>query len=316
MGEGENMSGSDYPPTNAIMKWMELVQTYTQRLLTDPADKLNAISGIAQKYAKKLREYQERYPDPDALWEMRKRENVESREKEPRVEYMAGLWYRPLTRKRLFCIQLLWGTALYKSSQYRSQSLTNGSYDIKNTILPPEGAPRRSAKHLTPSWSWVSIQEAVYYEDWIQKSYVSSELEILRYSVDIPIALTVEGRLGRLSYDQGHCSWSIDSWKSVDSWRPPNWWTVEFRLNTWKDVEEIARIARGKKEGWILIAVMGGEDSGKPTDPPWTLSTPKGLVVVADGEMYRRIGICSLEAERPRPTDLSGLGTLQTITIM
>jgi hypothetical protein len=237
------------------------------------------MSGIAQKYGQKFRQWLEesntRRPGLGG------REDAEGVEMVGRIEYMAGLWYCSFgitpEATEMFCFQLLWGTALYKSSQHRSRSMTSSTtlvaspVDVINGILLPADVPRRSARYLAPSWSWASTQGAVYYEDWAQWAYVSPDLEILGYSTDNPRSLTVKGKLNRLLYDPKLCSWSRDSW------------CPEFRLDTWEDMEEIARIASGEKEGWVLIIVMEGAGSSKPKNPPWTSHTPKGLVLVADG---------------------------------
>lgn len=104
---------------------MSLVQSYTERFLTDPADRLNAIAVISQKYGQILRKYQgiDIECAKESSW---RPENAENQEIVGSVEYMAGLWHCKLTLQgepTMFYFQLLWGTDFYKSTWHQERLL-------------------------------------------------------------------------------------------------------------------------------------------------------------------------------------------------
>jgi hypothetical protein len=60
----------------------------------------------------------------------------------------------------------------------------------------------------------------------------------------------------------------------------------------------LSKIIERKREGWVLLVTdhYAWWHSSKPKDPNWNDDAPKGLLIVLEGEHYRRIGLCSFES--------------------
>jgi hypothetical protein len=91
----------------------------------------------------------------------------------------------------------------------------------------------------------------------------------------------------------------------------PHFISGHYVLTIRPDKEEsaafLAKIMEGKQKGWVLpVTDMGSlTRSSKPKDPSWTETAPKGIILVAEGGCYRRIGLCSIEPHLPGDSRLT-----------
>ena len=97
-------------------------------------------------------------------------------------------------------------------------------------------------------------------------------------------------------------------------------WRIVHRPDTEESTLELSYIIYGKKKGWIiLIAGVGDLKFNKSKDLNWTERAAKGLVLVEEGSMYRRIGLCSIEPRsnfRTGTKELAEYGEEKQITII
>jgi hypothetical protein len=253
-----------------IEYWKNLVQSYSSRSLTVPTDKLPAISGIAQKYAQIISD----------------------------CTYLAGIWHSP-TRIRgltpLICVQLFWTTSLceFRFSKNLAFLREQWSRNLGGKSV------QRSQEYIAPSWSWASIDGPIIYEDWGNGMAEASDFEVLDVRVDTerqqaPFGavrsgwLTVKGRV--MEFPPMNRRENVPSTEQA---RPG----IVFRPDTEEDVKDLYKVKQRKMQAWLLeVARIGG--TGKRTTPHWAATTPKGLILVADGTNYRRIGLFSLETRR------------------
>ena len=73
-------------------------------------------------------------------------------------------------------------------------------------------------------------------------------------------------------------------------------WKLILRPDKIESAAVLTKIMEGKRDGWVLrVSDPSVMSSSKPEDYNWTETAPKGLLIVAEGEYYRRIGLCSIE---------------------
>ena len=182
------------------------------------------------------------------------------------------------------------------------------------------GSQRRYT-YLAPSWSWASVEVPVSHEaagrPLPQAAEFSTitcntcpELSAAPYGKFTSGYLTVKGLLIPILYNT--LSRELrENWKFV------------HRPDTKERAAVLSKILAGKREGWVLQ--LTDEDvlsSTKPKDPNWTDNAPKGLLVFADGEFYRRIGLCSIERRSWNRSQVGGTeafvayGEIKQITII
>jgi hypothetical protein len=284
--------------SSVIKYWKELVESYSKRSLTKPRDKLLAISGLAQKYAQILSSSHE----PSHL---------EGGSTNTEVKYLAGVWHLGPNFHHYFPViglQLFWTTPLF---EFR---FTDNLSHLREEYLQHVGksSVHRFREYIAPSWSWAAIDGPIIYEDWTSDISEASGFRILNAEVSVEAqqslfgavtsgSLTVEGRMREIG--------------AIVNPEEPG---VVYRPDTEEDNKELYKIIHGKLRGWLLeVATSGGKQ--KFTDPHWGGPGPKGLILVAHGACYRRIGLFLVEnVDKSRPIlDLeSFFGAPQTITII
>jgi len=134
---------------NDRLEWMDYVTEYAQRELTDPDDKLVAISGIARLYG-------------------------ESRHME--AKYLAGLWDLDL------CVQLLWYSLgdTRPSKSYRAPSWSWASIDG-----PIEWWPHLTETPLARLESWkIELEDENLPYGSVRSGYVEIKGRLLRHTTD------------------------------------------------------------------------------------------------------------------------------------
>jgi hypothetical protein len=93
---------------------------------------------------------------------------------------------------------------------------------------------------------------------------------------------------------------------------------VVYRPDTEEDVIVLSQIMARTMKGWILLVSHGG-DIESTWHPQWTTQAPKGLLLVADGSNYRRIGLFSVQTKSLEQTRLGApihFGEPRAITII
>lgn len=289
-----------------IRNWNRLVESYTSRSLSDPKDRLPAISGIAQKYVRLLQRHL------SADWDPRSSEldRVNGKAVEC-ADYVAGLWYcklSPQSAPIMFSHQLLWSTWCYKAHHQSTddEALRASTLVVSRNSPVWRPTPRNSRFQCSstnhnssaPSWSWASVGGPIAYED------VESVLALAAVlSCDTKLELS-EAPYGNVSLGKLTIRGSlIPVLEYTLSNRFRFRWKLVFRPDTNERAALLPDIIEGKVEGWVLpITTLGISTTTKPKDPDWTDNTPKGLLIVAEGEYYRRIGLCSIKPTAIEPT--------------
>jgi hypothetical protein len=281
---------------------------------SDSKDKLPAISGIAQKCVKLLRKHLPADPESARLGLERTVDAVPENDSE-RVNYVAGLWYCRVqlgTAPIMFSQQLLWSSSSqvkhYLSSDPKpstiSRAIVASTFDVSGSSKPSIPTTRISLllssrsnrRYLAPSWSWAAVEVPIFYESTRKDLPQSYEFTIISCGTDLELSeapygnvtfgrLTVSGLL--ISVFMFHHSFHTQLWMG---------WKFVYRVDTEESAAVLSKVMEGKCEGWVLqLTDEGVMTSNKSIDPNWTANAPKGLLILADGEYYRRIGLCSIE---------------------
>ncbi|EPE04366.1 heterokaryon incompatibility protein [Ophiostoma piceae UAMH 11346] len=162
----ERNERTEYLPHEANCSgWMALVEKYSRRQLTKPADKLVAIDGLAQT-AGIVGEWARATPGSDTLYVYAPGVAMAAAAKtySHSQAYVCGLFRSHLVR------QLLWSADAH----------------VQGT-----GAGTRSPQLQAPSWSWASVQAAVQYRN---RHNSSKEFEALVTVDDIELNVNAYGR--------------------------------------------------------------------------------------------------------------------------
>lgn len=141
--------GRSRQPHEIFAAWDRIVETYTERLLTNPDDKMPALSGLAQLVHRNLTTALEHYEldsgDKKALFRQ--------------SEYVAGLWAGDLIRG------MLWGplhktvNLPYSPAQTTSTTIILGAH-VRDDMLPDI---EKAAYYRAPSFSWASVDGPITY---------------------------------------------------------------------------------------------------------------------------------------------------------
>lgn len=334
-----------------IRELCHLIESYTLRNLTDPKDRLPAISGIAHKYVQILEKYLRIHSEWHDLTKQLPRPGLTDFEG---VWYVAGLWYCKAERQsppEMFFQQLLWSTSYYKQClelfpgrRWESEvllpsdppELRRRNYRI--VALRGESSRRqtssRSVGYLAPSWSWAAIEAPINYECKDTHLPQASKFEVLACETSLELSeasfgnvtfghLIVNGLLIPLQYGL-YDSFTKKKIGGDPGEQAPLWfaWKIVHKPDTTESAILLSQISSGSQQGWIL-QVTGEADwsASKPIDPNWTANSPKGLVLVADGAHYRRIGLCSIQHRHSSTGGvtealLEAYGSRETITII
>ncbi|KAI3324695.1 heterokaryon incompatibility protein-domain-containing protein [Xylariaceae sp. AK1471] len=145
----QGSSGRPRQPREIFAAWDRIVETYTERLLTNPEDKLPALSGLARLVRRNISiamglhnpDFSDEPPLPRQL------------------EYVAGLWADDLIRGMLW--DPLHMTVQLPSSPLQTTTTTSitGANVLDDTSLKIEESPYYRA----PSFSWASVDGPVTY---------------------------------------------------------------------------------------------------------------------------------------------------------
>ncbi|KAI1169730.1 heterokaryon incompatibility protein-domain-containing protein [Nemania sp. FL0916] len=135
--------------------WDRIVERYTERLLTNPDDKLPALSGLAQLVQRSI-SMPERVENLEVGAEDGNRMQTERK-----LEYVAGLWTGDLIRG------MLWGprnmTVQLPSSPVRGTTPTTGLISTNNGLDDCSVKPEETSYYRAPSFSWASVDGPVSY---------------------------------------------------------------------------------------------------------------------------------------------------------
>lgn len=308
-----NLQKNDYSSIHhCIRKWISLVEFYSSRALSLSKDRLPAISALAHKYVKVLRTTPAHYlfPQSSRLYHMARKGPMSA-------SYAAGLWYCKIESQEpsvpiMFLEQLLWSTLHYKTLTLWSnnrlerphsalfgstpESRLNSAISTSSTRLDSSPGARLNQTYVAPSWSWASVERPVVYEysDPSLEFYKDPGFEIMSCEMQLEMSEARYGNVtsGRLT-TQGSLLPILDQ-------RIRECWNLVIRPDSEVGASYVSEMMEGKKEGWLLPVTNGcGTLPKSVKDPKWTLAAPKALVVVAEGEYYRRIGLCSMEPPTP-----------------
>jgi hypothetical protein len=287
-----------------IKYWKDLVESYSTRGHTLPKDKLPAISGIAQRYAQIMVQFamnEENWSrgvmtnhlsktindlQPSSVNMNLHVDNIDG-EKVPCLKYLAGMWYfQPSVPKlsRIISEQLFWTTPLLEFRFSLCMDFLSEKYSSR--LRGP--SVRRFREYIAPSWSWAAMDGPILYEDLGINMREARDFEVLDIGVNVEMQqapygavksgfLTVKGRL-----------------REVPATREPNEPGIVYRPDAEDDIIDLTQIMNGNKQGWLLEVTKSARDA-KPTAAYWNAMTPKGLILVADGTNYRRIGLFSVD---------------------
>jgi hypothetical protein len=311
-----------------LVRWMRLVESYTSRYVSNASDRLPAISGIAQKFSRL------RHKCLDFESNLRRRHSAWTDEEGNTacIEYTAGLWYCKIPPKvsnrkllnpsngpakaiaRKFLDQLLWSTSYHTTHRKHSYSTVRTqipTYPVETVQAPHSLPPTSYQSYLAPTWSWAASNLFVAFEP-INK-YASIDALVVDCTTTVEESDAQYGNClsGKLTVNSilipiNHGPHSKDLQKT---------WSFTFRPDTMRSNRLLGQITRGEREGWVLQ--LTGEGGPLSTEPKpyissWTSYMAKGLLVVADGEDYLRIGLCSIEG---RSVDSSRWGRLGAFDI-
>ena len=300
-----------------LRKWNRLVESYTSRNLSDSKDRLPAISGIAQKCVKLLRKHLPADPESTGLGLERTVDTVPENDPE-RVNYVAGLWYCQVrfgTAPTMFSQQLLWSTSYYRSQTKHYQSTDHEPDTISRELIASTLDASRGSKpsipttkisqllgsssnrrYLAPSWSWAAVEVPIFYESTHKGLPQSSTFTIISCGTDLELSEAPYGNVtfGRLTVSGLLIPVGLTFHHTL--YKQFLGWKLVYRPDTKESAAVLSKVMERKSEGWVLqLTDEGDMTSNKPIDPNWTANAPKGLLIVADGEYYRRIGLCSIE---------------------
>ncbi|KAI8627378.1 heterokaryon incompatibility protein-domain-containing protein [Xylariaceae sp. FL1651] len=143
--------GSDNPrePHEIYAAWDRIVETYTERLLTNPDDKLPALSGLAQLVHRHI----------SIAMGLHNPEFSDGTFLSRQIEYVAGLWAGDLVRG------MMWDP-LHMTVQLPSSPLpTTTTTDITgdNVIDDTSSKRQESLYYRAPSFSWASVDGPITY---------------------------------------------------------------------------------------------------------------------------------------------------------
>lgn len=142
-------TGKSRQPHEIFAAWDRIVETYTERLLTNPDDKMPALSGLAQLVRRNI---------ITALG-LHGQDVGDITPQFPQFEYIAGLWEGDLIRGMLWGPLHMTVNLPYSPAQTTSTTIILGAH-VRNDISPDI---EKASYYRAPSFSWASVDGPVTY---------------------------------------------------------------------------------------------------------------------------------------------------------
>lgn len=176
-------------------------------------------------------------------------------------------------------------------------------------------------KFPRPSWSWASVEEPVHYGLEFGDFKPAPDFAVISRETQLETPIAPFGNVlsGRLTV-QGSLMPILHSFHG-----PLRRWVLRVRPDNEERASVLLKIMNQETSGWVLLVIdENATTSSKPNGTNWTDTSAKGLILVSDGEFYRRVGICSLEQETVHNPfgdtsgirDLNSYGAKKTIVIV
>ncbi|KAI1123699.1 heterokaryon incompatibility protein-domain-containing protein [Nemania abortiva] len=141
--------GKSRQPHEIFAAWDLIVETYSERLLTNPDDKLPALSGLAQLVRRYI---------ATAL-RLHCSDSTDETPSSRRLEYVAGLWADDLVRGMLWGPLHMTVNLPYSPSQTTTTNIILGAHVRNDTPARVES----STYYRAPSFSWASVDGPITY---------------------------------------------------------------------------------------------------------------------------------------------------------
>lgn len=236
----------------------------------------------------------------------------------------------PRTAASMSSHQLLWSTSYYQALNYA----TSSPFEASRSSTPSTSSANKISQYLSarrlsnfqnpqfsvPSWSWAACDVPISYEHKTAPQVSGFKVIACETSLGVSGAPYSNVTSGRLTV-KGSLTPALDNYTFSSNCEA---WSLVHRPDTQASAEVFSQIMAGERNGWVLQLTSGsGISSNKPKDPNWIETAPKGLLLVAEGEYYRRIRLSSIELHQNYPP-LSGerkeqfsfYGGVKTITLI